>query len=47
VSQSQRQRVYDHIVGQEEHHRRQPFEDELISLLKRNEVDYDERYLWS
>jgi REP element-mobilizing transposase RayT len=47
VSQSQRQRVYDYIAGQEAHHRHQPYESELISLLKRNEVQYDERYLWS
>ena len=47
VSQSQRQYVYEYIARQEDRHRRQPYESELISLLRRNEVEYDERYLWS
>lgn len=47
VSQSQRDVVFRYLAGQEERHRRQTFEDELVSLLKRNEIEYDERYLWS
>jgi len=47
VSQSQRDAVFRYIDEQEEHHRRPTFEDELTSLLKRSELDYDERYLWS
>ena len=47
VSYSQYQTVRAYIENQEDHHRRSPYESELISLLKRNEIEYDERYLWS
>ena len=47
VSQSQRDAVFRYVAAQEERHRRQDFEAELLSLLKRNELEYDERYLWS
>ena len=32
--------------GALEHHRRISFEDEFVSLLKKNEMEFDERYLW-
>ena len=35
-----------YIAGQKEHHRRRTFRDELITLLRKYEVEYDERYLW-
>src|SRR5690606_7489339 len=35
-----------YVAGQEEHHRRMSFQDEFRGLLKRYEVDYDERYVW-
>ena len=47
VSHSKFAEVYAYVRDQEDHHRRHAFEDELISLLKRNDVEYDERYLWS
>jgi REP element-mobilizing transposase RayT len=47
VSESQRDAVFHYLATQEERHRRQSFENELICLLKRNELEYDERYLWS
>ena len=34
------------IRDQEDHHRLHAYGDELVSLLKRNQVKYDERYLW-
>ncbi len=46
VSFSQYRTVYDYIESQEEHHRRRSYETELLSLLKRNEIEYDERFLW-
>lgn len=46
VSHSQLTVVWDYIARQEEHHRRRTFEDELVSLLKRNEIDSDEKRLW-
>ena len=45
VSQSAVEKVREYIQGQEEHHRRVSFRDELIALLQRNRIPYDERYL--
>lgn len=45
VSASLVERVRRYIRSQEEHHRRVSFKDELIALLKRNGIPYDERYL--
>jgi hypothetical protein len=47
ASHSQYQTVRAYIESQEDRHRRSPYESELISLVKRNEIEYDERYLWS
>jgi hypothetical protein len=33
-----------YIVGQEAHHRK--FQDEFRLLLKRYEIEFDERYVW-
>jgi REP element-mobilizing transposase RayT len=46
VSASQKQTVLDYIAGQEEHHRKVSFQEELIAFLKKHEVDYDERYVF-
>ena len=46
VSPSQKQTVLDYIVNQEEHHRKVSFKEELLALLKKHEIEYDERYLW-
>ncbi len=46
VSQSQVDRVRKYIQTQERHHRRATFQEELVSLLKKNQIEYDERYLW-
>jgi len=35
-----------YIANQEEHHKRESFQDELRRLLKKYGVDYDERYVW-
>ena len=45
VSASLVERVRRYIRSQEEHHRRVSFREELITLLKRNGIPYDERYL--
>ena len=47
VSHSHLSAVYEYIRTQEDHHRRHTYEEELTSLLKRNELEYDDRYLWS
>jgi len=46
VSQSKVPSVKKYIADQERHHRRMTFEDEFRSLLKKREMDYDERYVW-
>lgn len=46
VSPSQIERVRRYILNQEEHHRRQRFEDEYVELLKMSAIEYDERYIW-
>jgi hypothetical protein len=38
--------VGKYILNQEEHHRKQPFKAELIQLLRKHHVEYDERYLF-
>jgi len=46
VSQSNLEQVKQYIVGQEEHHRKVSFQDELRVLLRRHEIEWDEKYVW-
>lgn len=46
VSQSSVAKVIRYIAEQAEHHRRQPFQDELRELFWRHEIEFDERYVW-
>jgi putative transposase len=46
VSESNADAVSAYITGQPEHHRKITFQEELIALLKRSRIEYDERYLW-
>ena len=43
VSHSQKQAVLDYIAGQEEHHRKVSFQQELVAFLKRHEFLFDEK----
>jgi len=45
VSESQVTRVRKYIQTQEAHHKKVSFKDELIALLKKHRIEYDERYL--
>jgi REP element-mobilizing transposase RayT len=45
VCESQVEAVRQYIANQEEHHRKQSFRDELIALLRKNRVEFDERYI--
>lgn len=38
--------VYNYIANQQKHHRYRSFENEYITLMKYNEVDFEERYLF-
>ena len=46
VSQSKATEVAAYIDGQEAHHKRVDFEDEYVSLLKRNEIRFEADRLW-
>jgi len=38
--------VVNYIKNQQEHHSKASFQDEYRSLLKKNKLDFDERYVW-
>jgi putative transposase len=46
VSPQQLENVRKYIINQEEHHRKQTFQEEYLEMLKRSGIEYDERYLW-
>jgi REP element-mobilizing transposase RayT len=46
VSKSDENKVGTYIRNQEKHHAKRNFKQELITLLKKHGIDYDERYLW-
>lgn len=46
VSKSEEKKVVQYIHNQEKHHGKRTFKEELITLLKEHEIEYDERYLW-
>lgn len=46
VSRSGVDAVVKYIADQERHHQKSDFRAEYVSLLDKNEVDYDEKYLW-
>lgn len=35
-----------YIEGQEEHHRKETFKDEYRRLLRKYDIEFDERYVW-
>ena len=46
VSPSNIEKVQQYVLRQEQHHRRQTFQEEYLEFLQRSGVKYDERYLW-
>jgi hypothetical protein len=46
VSVSQVKKVRRYIADQEFHHSERTFRDEFIGLLKKNQVEFDEKYLF-
>jgi len=46
MSQSNVDRVTKYIANQEPHHRKRGFQDELRELLRRHDIQWDERYVW-
>jgi REP element-mobilizing transposase RayT len=46
IGQSQIEDLCAYIAGQEKHHLKISFQDELRRLLQRYEIAFDERYVW-
>ena len=46
VSTLQQDKIIEYIKNQQEHHRKMTFQEEFLALLKKNRLEYDERYLW-
>jgi REP element-mobilizing transposase RayT len=46
VSASNLEQVKKYILNQHKHHHKINFQDELGTLLRRHEVEWDERYIW-
>ena len=46
MSQSKLPEMMDYIAGKEEHHRKVGFQDELRVLLRKHEIEWDEKYVW-
>ena len=46
VSISHEKAVIEYIRHQDEHHKRQDFQEELLDLLGRQEIEYDLRYVF-
>jgi putative transposase len=45
-SKSQTSVVINYILTQEEHHKKRPFRKEYLEMLRKNEIDFDERYVF-
>ena len=45
-SKSQRSRVIQYIMNQEQHHSKKSFKDEYLHLLEKYDISYDSRYLF-
>ncbi|MDZ4659513.1 MAG: IS200/IS605 family transposase [Bythopirellula sp.] len=46
VSYSNIETIKTYLANQAEHHRRRTFQEEFLELLKRHELQWDERYIW-
>lgn len=46
ISPSHRPALEKYIAGQAEHHRKVTFQDEYRRMLKKNGIEWDERYVW-
>lgn len=46
VSKSQEAAVKSYISDQHEHHKKEDFKSEFLRMLKLNEIEFDERYVF-
>jgi putative transposase len=47
VSESHTDAVRKYVQNQEEHHRKVSFQEEYLRILEKNNVAFDENYLWN
>lgn len=45
-SRSQRNKVINYIMKQEEHHKKRTFKEEYLELLKNNDIKYNDTYIF-
>jgi putative transposase len=45
-SKSELTRIINYIKNQPEHHRKKPFREEYLELLKEFDIEFDERYIF-
>ena len=45
-SHSQLDQVIKYVMNQKEHHQKKSFREEYLDLLKKFEIEYDEKYLF-
>lgn len=45
IGESQKEATIKYIEGQEEHHKKSSFKEELLAFMRKNNIDFDERYL--
>jgi REP-associated tyrosine transposase len=46
VSESNVPAISRYIATQEDHHKKRTFQEEYVAFLKKNKIQYDERYIW-
>jgi len=46
VSKSNVPEVMEYIHNQEKHHKKFTYQEELLTLLRKHGIEYDERYMW-
>jgi putative transposase len=39
-------REFNYLAGQQEHHRKMTYQDEVRTFLRKHNIAFDERYVW-
>jgi len=47
VSESVKDELVGYVMNQQRHHRKMTFQEELVALLQKHGIEYDERYVWT
>ncbi|MBL7810954.1 MAG: IS200/IS605 family transposase [Bacteroidetes bacterium] len=46
VNPDEKEKVFRYILNQKEHHKKITFQDEFLDILKSQDLEYDERFVW-